>query len=134
VPARKDDPMTDKQRTVAIIGASSDRSKWGNKSVRAHLKCGWKVFPINPKETEIEGLRVYQSLLEIPEKIDRISVYVLPHVSTTMLGDFKKINPTEVYFNPGTESPELLEKAQALGLNIIAACSIVALGERGTDY
>ena len=126
--------MVDRQQTVAIIGASADRSKFGNKSLRAHMKCGWKVFPINPKEIEIEGLKAYKSILDIPEQIDRISVYLLPIVSMKLLGDFKKVSPSEIYFNPGTESPELMEKARALGLNVIAACSIIALGERASEY
>ena len=126
--------MADRQQTVAIIGASTDRAKFGNKSVRAHLKCGWKVFPINPKETEIEGLKVYRSILDVPGKIDRISVYLLPIVSMKLMPEFKKASPGEIYFNPGTESPELLDTARAMGLNAIAACSIVALGERASDY
>ena len=40
------------QPTVAIIGASTDRSKFGNKSVRAHLQQGYEVFPVNPKGGE----------------------------------------------------------------------------------
>lgn len=43
---------------VAIIGASSDRSKFGNKAVRAYAAAGHKVFPVSLKEKEIEGMRV----------------------------------------------------------------------------
>ena len=67
--------------TVVIIGASSDRSKFGNKSVRAHAQTGYTVYPVNPKGGEIEGLKVYRSLAELPPgKLDRISVYLLPAV------------------------------------------------------
>jgi hypothetical protein len=69
------------QPTVAIIGASADRSKFGNKSVRAHLAQGYRVFPVNPKGGEIEGIAVYKSLAEVPaERLDRISMYVPPAV------------------------------------------------------
>jgi len=126
--------MTEEQRSVAIIGASAERAKYGNKSVRAHLKQGWKVFPVNPKETEIEGLKVYKSILDIPEKIDRISVYLPPKVSLNLLDDFKRVEPGELFFNPGAESEELLAKAYEKGLPAAAACSIIDLGENADDF
>lgn len=49
--------------SIAIIGASSDRSKFGNKAVRAYKRKGFKVFPINPKESKIEGLKCYRSVI-----------------------------------------------------------------------
>ena len=126
--------MAEEQKTVAIIGASADRAKYGNKSVRAHLQMGWKVFPVNPKETEIEGLPVYKSVLDIPEKVDRISVYLPPKVSLNLLEDFKKVGAAELFFNPGAESDELLEKARAMDLPAAPACSIIALGQSTDDY
>jgi predicted CoA-binding protein len=126
--------MADTQRSVAIIGASADRAKYGNKSVRAHLKEGWKVFPVNPKETEIEGLQVYPSVLDIPEKVDRISVYLPPSLGMKLLEDFKTVGAPELFFNPGAESSEILEKARAMGLPAVAACSIIALGQNASDY
>lgn len=126
--------MSEEQKSVAIIGASTDHAKYGNKSVRAHLKRGWKVFPVNPKETEIEGLKAYKSVLDIPEKIDRISVYLPPKVSLNLLDDFKKVGATEVFFNPGAESEELLAKAYEKGLPAAAACSIIDLGESADNF
>jgi len=126
--------MTEPQKSVAVIGASADRTKYGNKSVRAHLKQGWKVFPVNPKETEIEGLKVYPSVLDIPEKVDRISVYLPPPVGMRLLDDFKKVGASELFFNPGAESAELLEKAYAMGLPAASACSIIDLGENASNY
>ena len=126
--------MTEEQKTVAIIGASADRGKFGNKSVRAHLKRGWKVFPVNPKEREIEGLKAYKSVLDIPERVDRISVYLPPKVSISLLDDFKKVEPAELFFNPGAESEELLARAREEGLPAAAACSIIDLGESADDF
>ncbi len=126
--------MTEEQKSVAIIGASADRAKYGNKSVRAHLKRGWKVFPVNPKETEIEGLKAYKSVLDIPEKIDRISIYLPPKVSLNLLDDFKKTGATEVFFNPGAEDEELLARAYEKGLPAAAACSIIDLGESADNF
>ena len=73
--------------TVAIIGASTDHQKYGNKSVRAHLSQGYEVYPIHPSANEIEGLTAYPSLQDVPaENLDRISVYVPPSVGIQLLG------------------------------------------------
>jgi uncharacterized protein len=115
--------------TVAILGASADRSKFGNKSVRAHLRGGYDVYPVNPKADTIEGLAVSSSLGEVPANpLDRISVYLPPALGLRLLPEIAAKNAREVWFNPGSESPELLQQARELGINVIAACSIVDLG------
>ena len=114
--------------TVAIVGASADRSKYSNKSVRAHLARGYEVFPVNPREETIEGLKVYRSVLDIPVPLDRISVYLSPAVGVKVLEEFARKGAKEIFLNPGSESEELIEKAQSLGLAPIVACSITDLG------
>ena len=119
---------TSKQKSVAVIGASNDRSKYGNKAVRAYLLNGFKVYPVNPKEETIEGLKAYKSILEIPEEVDRATLYVPPKVGLKVIEDIAEKGVKELYFNPGSESDELVEKARKLGLNPILACSILAVG------
>jgi hypothetical protein len=115
--------------TVAILGASTDRSKFGNKAVRAFLEQGFDVYPINPKATEIEGVQSYACLADVPVKlIDRISVYLPPKVGLPLLEEIAKAGAGEVWFNPGTTSDELLAKAESLGINVVQACSIVGIG------
>ncbi|MBI1901906.1 MAG: CoA-binding protein [Planctomycetia bacterium] len=115
--------------TAAIIGASADRTKFGNKSVRAHLSQGYEVFPVNPKGGVIEGLAVYKSLRDVPQRpLDRVSLYVPPAVGVSLLKEIAEVGCKELWLNPGSESDELVEKAEALGLNAIVACSIVSLG------
>jgi len=115
-------------KTVAILGASSDRSKFGNKSVRAHQKAGYRVFPVNPKETEIEGLTAYPNLAALPEPVERISVYLPPPIATKILPEIAAAGAREVWFNPGAADDALLEKAAELGVPAIDGCSIVDLG------
>ena len=115
--------------TVAIIGASADRNKFGNKSVRAHLAQGYEVFPINPKGGEIEGLKAYERLADVPvARLDRISMYVPPAVGTTLLEGIAAKGCDELWLNPGSDSEELADAARAQGLNPIVACSIVDVG------
>lgn len=120
--------------TVAVVGASSNRAKYGNKAVRAYLADGWTVFPVNPNETQVEGLKCYPSVLDVPESLDRVTLYVPPEIGLRLLDEITQKGCGELYVNPGAESPELLEKAQALGLQPILACSILAIGESPGDY
>jgi uncharacterized protein len=117
------------RRTVAVLGASRDRRKFGNKSVRAHRQAGFEVFPVNLQGGEIEGLATYRSLRELPVKpIDRVTVYVPSEIGLTLLDDIAACQPREVWFNPGSESPELIAASRQLGLPVIRGCSIVDLG------
>ncbi len=115
-------------KTVAIIGASADPAKYGNKAVRAFLRQGYTVFPVNPKESEIEGLTCHASIREVPARPEKVSVYLPPPVLLKVLPDIAARGCDELWLNPGTESDEVLEAAEALGLNVIQACSIVAVG------
>jgi len=116
--------------TVAILGASADRTKFGNKAVRAFVARGYDVYPVNPKGGDVEGLPVYQSLADIPPdvKLDRISVYLPPAVGLKTLPEIANRGCDELWLNPGSESDELVEAAEKQGLNVIQACSIVAIG------
>lgn len=117
------------QPTVAILGASTDRSKFGNISLRAHLRQGFTVYPVNPKEPEVEGLTAYASLGEIPvKKLDRISVYLPPHILLKALDEIASVPHDQLWLNPGTESPEVLNRAEELGLKPISGCSIIDIG------
>lgn len=116
------------RKTVVILGASADRSKFGNKSVRAHAARGWKVYPVNPRGGEIEGLTVYKSIRDVPRPITRVSSYLPPAIGVAVLEDVAAAQPAEFFVNPGAGSDELIEKAKALGLDPILACSIVDLG------
>ena len=119
---------TNKQKSVGVIGASNDRSKYGNKAVRAYSLKDFKVYPVNPKEETIEGLKAYKSILDIPGEIDRAALYVPPKVGLKVIEEIAEKGVKEVYVNPGAESDELVEKAYKLGLNPILACSILAVG------
>ncbi|MBN1342751.1 MAG: CoA-binding protein [Phycisphaerae bacterium] len=117
------------KRTVAVVGASTDRRKFGNKAVRAYLKQGWQVYPVSVKAGEIEGLRTVRSVREVPPPVHRVSMYVPPAVGMSVIEEIAAVGPEEVFLNPGSESEELVAKARSLGLDPILACSILAIGE-----
>ena len=115
-------------KTVAIVGASADRRKFGNKAVRAFLAQGYTVVPIHPRLAEVEGLKAYPSVVDVPGPIDMASVYVHPEIGMTLLAGFHAKQIPEIWFNPGAESDDLIAEARRLRLNVIEACSIVGIG------
>jgi uncharacterized protein len=127
--------MPSSHQTVAVIGASADRSKFSNKAVRAYRDEGWDVYPVNPTQKEVEGIPAYPDLGAVPvDQIDRVSFYVPPGVGLKIVEQLPNKRIGEVWLNPGSESPELLTRAEALGLNVIQACSILALGRQPSQY
>ena len=121
-------------KTVAVIGASSDRRKFGNKALRAFAQRGYTVYPINPHEKEIEGHPVYASVLDVPGPIDMATVYVQPEVGVRIMEDLAAKQVGEIWLNPGADGPEVVERAAELGLRTIQACSIIGIGESPRSY
>ena len=115
-------------KTVAVIGASNDRNKYGNKAARAFAHHGYTVYPVNPNEIEVEGLPAFKSIADVPGRPDTVTVYVPPPRVLKMLPAIAAKGCDELWLNPGTESDEVLAEAERLGLNVIQACSIVAVG------
>ena len=116
-------------KVVAVIGASSNRNKFGNRAVRAFRQQGYTVVPVNPHEAEVEGLKSYASVLEIPGTVDMASFYLPPEIGLQVIDDVARKGIPEVWLNPGAESDALIARAKALHIQPIVACSIVAIGE-----
>ena len=121
-------------KTVAVIGASSNRAKFGNKAVRAFERQGYRVVPINPHEAEVEGHKAYATVLDFPESIDMATVYVPGPVGVKIMDDLAKKGVPEIWLNPGADDSPVLERARALGLNVIVACSIIGAGDSPWRY
>lgn len=114
-------------RTVAVIGASNNPEKYGNKAVLAFAAKGFRVFPVNPREHEIAGLQAYPSIADVPETPDIISLYLRPEQTMRILEEIAAKGCGEVWLNPGTESVELKASMDAQGIKHLEQCSLVAL-------
>ena len=120
-------------KVVAIIGASNDRRKFGNRALRAFREQGNTVVPINPNEIEVEGLKAYRSVLDVPGAIDMASFYVPPDVGEQVMEEVARKQIAEVWLNPGAESDALIARAESLHIRPIVACSIMAIGRNPYD-
>jgi uncharacterized protein len=121
-------------KTVAVVGASSDRNKFGNKALRAFRAQGYAVLAINPNEEAVEGERTYASVLEVPGPIDMATVYVQPEIAESLLAEFERKQIPEIWINPGAESNRLIAEAARRKLNVIYACSILGIGRSPSEF
>src|SRR3954471_24201004 len=121
-------------KTVAVIGASSNRDKFGNKALRAFAKRGYTVIPINPTEREVEGHQAFASVLDVPGGIDLATLYVPAPVGVRVMDDLAKKGVPEVWLNPGADDRTVVEKAKSLGLKTVQHCSIIAIGDSPARY
>jgi predicted CoA-binding protein len=114
--------------SIAVIGASANRLKFGNKCVRAYLTQGWTVHPVNPRGGEIEGLPVTRSIAELPGSVDRVAWYLPAEVGIGVLEELTSLEHTEFFVNPGADPPAIIDRARELGLSPLQDCAIVAVG------
>ena len=114
----------------AVVGASADREKYGNKVLRCYQQHGKEVYPINPKVQEVEGLRAYASLADLPRKVAGISIITPPKVTESVVREAIQAGVKRVWMQPGAESPQAILAAEQAGLDVIAdgSCLLVALG------
>jgi predicted CoA-binding protein len=120
------------QKRFAVVGASADRAKYGNKVLRCYLQHGRDAVPVNPKDATVEGLAAFKSLAEIQPKPDAVSIITPPKVTEAVVEEAARLGIRHVWMQPGAESDAAIARAKALGLHVIAGgpCLLVALGFR----
>jgi len=114
----------------AVVGASRDGDKYGNKVLRCYLQHGRRVFPVNPQAAQIEGLAAYGDLGTLPEPVHGISVITPPRISEWVIEQAAALGIERVWMQPGAESIAAIARAEAAGMSVIAdgSCILVELG------
>lgn len=116
--------------TFAVVGASRDRSKYGNKVLRVYLQNGQRVQPVNPNANEVEGLKAYADLASLPGQVHGISVVTPPEVTEQVVEQAATLGIRHIWMQPGAENVTAIEKAREHGMNVIAGgpCILVVQG------
>jgi len=114
----------------AVVGASTNRNKYGNKVLRVYMQTNRKVYPVNPRAAEVEGLKAYPDLASLPEKVHGISIITPPAVTENIVEEAARLGIKHLWMQTGAESDEAVRRGEELGLNIIAgdACALVVMG------
>jgi len=117
------------KRPFAVVGASRHRDKYGNKVLRAYQQHALKVYPVHPREAEIEGLAAYPTLADLPEPARGVSVITPPAVTEKIVDEVIRLGIQWIWMQPGAESAAAIARAKAAGVNVIAGgpCVLVAL-------
>lgn len=115
--------------SFAVVGASADRQKFGNKVLRAYLASGRRVYPVNPKLDEVEGQTCYPDLASLPERVDGVSIVTPPAVTEAVVEQAADAGLKRLWMQPGAESDKAIARARELGLELIHSgpCVLVAL-------
>ncbi|MFZ5829647.1 MAG: CoA-binding protein [Planctomycetota bacterium] len=116
----------------AVVGASNDREKYGNKVLRRYRQGGYQAYAVHPTETEIEGEPCYPNLASLPEQVENVSIITPPSITERIVEEAAAAGVKRVWMQPGAESQAAIDRARSLGLEVIAGgpCVLVALATR----
>jgi len=112
---------------VAILGASQNKERYAYMAFKMLQEHGHTAIPVTPKFSELEGVKAYSSLKDLPDPVDTLTMYVGPDTSTKLKADILGLKPRRVIFNPGSENPPLQEELTKAGVEVEEACTLVLL-------
>ena len=114
------------RRIWAVVGASQDRSKFGNRVFRSLRDAGYTVFPVNPKGGMLEGVQVYSSLADLPESPEVVDMVVPPAVAEQVVKEAHRLGLTRIWMQPGAESEVAIAYCHEHGIEVVHdACAMV---------
>jgi predicted CoA-binding protein len=107
------------QKKFAVVGATDNPEKYGNQIVKNLIKRGYEVYPINPKLKQLEGMKCYASLDEIPVKADVVDFVVPPGVTEAILKDCQRLGLYRIWLQPGSESEAAIAFCRENNLKVV---------------
>ncbi len=115
------------RRTWAVVGASDNRAKFGNRIYRVLREHGYTVYPVNPTLATVEGDPAYPDIASLPDGVEVLDIVIPPQRVPPVLDQAKAAGITRIWLQPGAESPEVIARAAACGLDVIAGgpCAMV---------
>lgn len=114
----------------AVVGASSNRDKFGNKVLRSYIKQHKKVYPVNPREKEIEGLACVPNISDLPDEVKSLSIVTPPPVTEKVVSEAIQKGIKHIWMQPGAESAQAIALCKQNGITVIAngPCILVQFG------
>src|SRR3954468_19908368 len=112
--------------TIAMVGASSNPEKASNGIMRKLQSVGYRVIPVNPRETEVLGERAYPSLIDVPERVDIVDVFRRAEDTPAIADDAVTIGAKALWLQTGIVSEDAAARAKAGGLTVVMDACIGA--------
>ena len=120
------DLLDEPDTSVAVVGATDNPSKYGSIIYRDLKRKGYRVFPVNPNRSTVDGDRAYNHLVDLAQNPTIVNVVVPPEATLEILGQCLGMGLMNVWLQPGVESPETLAFLQQHDFNYLAnACIMV---------
>ena len=113
--------------TIAMVGASSKPDKASHGIMRKLQSVGYRVIPVNPRETEILGERSYPSLIDVPERIDIVDVFRRAEDTPGIADEAVTIGAKALWLQTGIVSDETAARAKAGGLTVVMDACLGAM-------
>lgn len=113
------------QKKFAVIGATDNPEKYGNRIVKNLKSRGYEVYPVNPKLKELEGLSCYPGLADIPVKVDVVDFVVPPAVTEEILKQCKTLGLHRIWLQPGSESETAIAFCTANHLKVVHSVCVM---------
>jgi uncharacterized protein len=107
------------KKKFAVIGASGNPHKFGNRIVRDLKKRGYDVYPVNPRLKELEGLKCYTSINDIPAKVDVVDFVVPPTTTEEIIKQCKLLGLKRIWLQPGSESEAAITYCRENNMKVV---------------
>jgi len=111
---------------VAMVGASSNPEKASNGIMRKLQSVGYRVIPVNPRETEVLGDRAYPSLIDVPERVDIVDVFRRAEDTPAIADDAVTIGAKALWLQTRIVNEDAAARAKAGGLTVVMDACIGA--------
>lgn len=108
------------QPAMAVVGVSRKGRKFGNLACRELRAKGYRVYPIHPAATDIDGMKCYQRIADVPERVEALLVVVPPHAVLEVVRDAASAGIRRVWLQQGAESPQAVALCRELNLDVVA--------------
>jgi len=113
------DELLRSARTIAVVGLSSNRFRPSHGVSKYMQSQGYRIIPVNPRETEVLGEQAYADLESVPEKIDIVNIFRRPDAVPPIVESAIRIGARVVWMQEGVWHPEAAERARAAGLYVV---------------
>jgi len=113
------------QKRFAVVGATDNPDKYGNRIVKNLRDRGYEVYPVNPKLEKVEGLRCYPSIVEVPVRVDVVDFVVPPKATEEILKHCKDLGLDRIWLQPGSESEAAIAFCQNNNLKVVHSVCVM---------
>jgi predicted CoA-binding protein len=107
------------RRVWAVVGASQDRTKFGNRVFRSLSQAGYIVYPVNPKGGVVEGAEVFPTLADLPRLPEVVDLVVPPPVTEQIVKEAHQLGLTRIWMQPGAESETAIKYCHEHGMQVV---------------